>query len=234
VDDAQSQGFTLFTDGCTQLGYGYSKGGSDGPSKGDSAILYFTEGGQLAGFGTRMWGKAPANLIPNYWVPNDDGKSFDLILQTRDPASICSGATDSNVLGDRLWVNGNFNIPLSASEAQNVGFVEGNCIPKMGIHHAFDLNKPFDQTWNYTSLLPVLPMYSASSGAITAILIASSDAQRIEPFGDWEGPFINYLFCKNWCANSGCTFPGVNLWTTMHWLFGDPALNQCTGAMCSI
>jgi len=231
-DDAQSQGFKLFTDGCGQFGYGYSKG-NGGPTKGDSAILYFTEGGQLSGFGTRMWGNAPDNLIGDYWMDNGDG-SYDLIVQTRDASMICSGDTDGNQLGDRVLINGEVNIPLAMTAAQSAGWVEGNCIPKMGIHHAFDLNAPFDQTWNYTSLVPVLPMYSASTGAITAVLIASSDAQRIEPFGDWEGPFINYLFCKNWCGNSGCKFPGVTLWTTMHWLFEDPAQNQCAGALCSL
>jgi len=238
VDDAQNQGFTEFTDGCTQFGHGYAKGSDgSGPTKGDSAILYFTEGGQLAGFGSRMWGEAPDNLIQQgYWMAADDqGESYDLILQTRDPSMICSGDTDSNVLGDRLVINGIMEIPLTMPAAQTAGWVEGNCIPKMGIHHAFDLNYPSSQSWNASSLVPVLPMYSAQTGAVTAVLLASSDAQRIEPlFGDWEGPFINPLFCKNWCANTGCTFPGVMLWTTMHWLFEDPSLNTCDGAMCVI
>jgi hypothetical protein len=236
VDDAQDQGFTEFTSGCTQFGHGYAKG-SSGPTKSDSAILYFTEAGQLAGFGSRMWGDAPSALIDQgYWMATDaaDG-SYDLILQTRDANMICSGETDTNLLGDRLWINGIMEIPLAMSAAQAVGWVEGNCIPKMGIHHAFDLNYPFSQSWNASSLVPVMPMYSPQTGAITAVLLASTDAQRIEPvFGDWEGPFINMLFCKNWCANTGCTFPGVGLWTTMHWLFEDPKDNVCDGAKCVI
>lgn len=235
VDDAQDQGFAQYTDGCTQFGYGYAKG-EGGPSHGDSAILFFTEGGQLAGFGSRMWGDAPQNLIDEgYWIPSeaDDG-SYDIVVQTRDPGMICSGKTDSNVLGDRLVVNGIMNIPLTMPTAQAAGWVEGNCIPKMGIHHAYDLNYPNSQSWNSSSLVPVLPMYSPQTGAVTAVLLASSDAQRIEPFGDWEGPFTNGLFCKNWCANTGCTFPGVSLWTTMHWLFEDPKTNTCDGAMCVI
>jgi len=237
VDDAQNQGFTEFTNGCTQFGHGYAKGtDGSGPTHGDSSILYFTEGGQLAGFGSRMWGSAPQALIDQgYWMMTDqDDESYDLILQTRDPSMICSGATDSNQLGDRLVINGQMEIPLAMPAAQSAGWVEGNCIPKMGIHHAYDLNFPGSQSWNASSLVPVLPMYSPQSGKITAVLLASSDAQRIEPFGDWEGPFINMLFCKNWCANTGCTFPGVGLWTTMHWLFEDPKLNVCDGAMCTI
>jgi len=234
-DDAQDQGFTQFTDGCTQFGYGYAKGADgSGPTQGDSAILYFTEGGQLAGFGSRMWGEAPSDLIEQgYWMANTDGESYDLILQTRDPSVMCSGATDSDVLGDRLVINGVMEIPLQMNAAQTAGWVEGNCITKMGIHHAYDLNYPFSQSWNASSLVPVMPMYSPQSGAITAVLLASTDAQRIEPFfGDWEGPFINSLFCKNWCANTGCTFPGVMFWTTMHWMFEDPKTNVCDGAKC--
>jgi len=237
-DDAQDQGFTEFTDGCTQFGYGYAKGtDGSGPTKSDSAILYFTAGGQLAGFGSRMWGDAPQSLIDQgYWMTTDsDEQSYDLILTTRDPNMICSGATDGNVLGDRLVINGVMEIPLAMPDAQMAGWVEGNCIPKMGIHHAFDLNYPSSQSWNASSLVPVMPMYNPQTGAITAVLLASTDAQRIEPlFGDWEGPFPNALFCKNWCANTGCTFPGVMLWTTMHWLFEDPKLNVCDGAKCVI
>jgi len=167
-------------------------------------------------------------------VTDSDDQAYDLILQTRDPSFVCSGDTDDNLLGDRLSINGIMDIPLDMSDAQLAGWVEGDCIPKMGIHHAYDLAYPGSQSWNKDTLVPVLPMFDPTSGKITAVLLASSDAQRIEPFGDWEGPFPNFLFCKNWCANTGCTFPGVMLWTTMHWFFGDPALNQCTGAKCVV
>jgi len=236
-DDAEAQGFSAFTDGCTPFGYGYAKG-SNGPTKSDSAILYFTAGGQLAGFGSRMWGNAPQDLVDKgYWMggvdPNDDS-AYDLILSTRDSSMICSGATDGNVLGDRMFINGMMEIALNMDDAQSQGWVEGNCIPKMGVHHAYDLDYPFSQSWNFNSLVPVMPMYNPQTRALSAVLLASPDAQRIEPFGDWEGPFINMLMCKNWCANTGCTFPGVTLWTTMHWLFEDPKLNVCTGAKCVI
>jgi len=233
VDDATSQGWAAFTD-CNQFGIGYAKG--SGPTRGDSAILYFTSGGQLSGFGSRMWGSPPESLVPDYWIPVEDAddNSYDLIIQTRDPSMVCSGATDSNLLGDRISVNGVLDIPLDMSDAQSAGWVEGNCIPKMGIHHAYDLNTPGQNSWNASSLVPVLPMFNPATGAISAVLLASSQAQHFEPVGDWEGPFINMLMCKNWCANTGCTFPGVALWTTMHWLFEDPSLNQCTGAKCIV
>jgi hypothetical protein len=235
VADAKSQGFVMFTTGCTRFGFGYASG-SGGPTKSNSVILYYTQGGQLAGFGSRMWGEAPIPLVDQgYWMDTGVGDdSFDIIVQTRDPTMICSNTVDGNKLGDRLVINGLMNIPTMAPLAESAGWVEGNCIPKMGIHHAYDLNFPSSQSWNASSLVPILPMYSATTGRVTAVLIASPDAQRIEPFGDWEGPFTNGLFCKNWCANTGCTFPGVTLWTTMHWLFEDPSTNTCAGARCSI
>jgi len=235
VADAKAQGFVMFTTGCTRFGMGYASS-AGGPTKGNSAILYYTQGGQLAGFGSRMWGNAPAALVgEGYWMDTNVGDdSYDIIVQTRDPTMICSGATDNNKLGDRLVINGQMTIPVTSSAAQSVGWVEGNCIPKMGIHHAFDLNTPHSQSWNSSSLVPILPMYSPQTGRVTAVLIASPDAQRIEPLGDWEGPFTNSLFCKNWCANTGCTFSGATFWTTMHWLFEDPASNVCTGAKCTL
>jgi hypothetical protein len=236
-DDAQNAGWTMFTDGCTQFGYGYAKGADgSGPTKSDSAILYFTAGGQLSGFGSRVFGNAPDNLVDQgYFMETDSAdQAFDLVISTRDPSIMCSGDTDGNTLGDRLSINGKMDIPLAMSDAQLAGWVEGNCIPKMGIHHAFDTAYPGSQSWNKDTLVPVLPMYDPATGHINAVLLASSDAQRVEPFGDWEGPFPNMLMCKNWCANTGCTFPGVLFWTTMHWLFGDPAQNQCAGAKCVI
>jgi hypothetical protein len=236
-DDAEDQGFTAFTP-CGPFGIGYSKGDSDGPTKGDSVILYYTSGGQLSGFGTRIWGDAPDSLVPDYWSPVDgldtDENVYDLIVATRDPSMMCSDDTDDLALGDRLSINGIMDIPLVMDDAQDAGWVEGNCITKMGIHHAFDLNAPGQQTWNASSLVPVMPMYHPQTRAVTAGLLASTDAPRIEPFGDWDGPFLNLLFCKNWCANTGCTFPGVSIWTTMHWLFEDPKLNQCAGARCQL
>lgn len=40
----------------------------------------------------------------------------------------------------------------------------------MGIHHAYDLAAPGKQTWNPTTLVPVMPMYDAKRTTINAIL----------------------------------------------------------------
>jgi hypothetical protein len=49
----------------------------------------------------------------------------------------------------------------------------------------------------------------------------------------FEGPFTSGLFCKNWCADSGCAFDiGSRWWTTLHFHFVDPASISCSGAPC--
>jgi len=207
-----------------------------GPDKGDSATLYFTAGGQLAGFGSRHWGHPPASLIPTFWRPAAGFSTlYDVSIRTRDTSLMCSGATAPERLGDRLVISAsNMSIPLTMPDAEQHGWVMGNCIGQMGIHHAFDLNAPGSQTWNASSLVPVLPMFNTHTHAVSAVLFATPKPQESEPFGMWEGPFFNFLFCKNWCENSGCDFPGIEAWSTMHFMFTDPAKNTCRGAPCHL
>jgi hypothetical protein len=311
---AEEAGWTSFTDCDPNFGiaYAYSSGGPDADN---SPILYYTQSGQLAGFGERVWGQPPEALVGQFWRPVSDGV-FDITISTRDPSVMCSydifdyenvigrvffsfsSCSCSHyllspflflarsarplfpsppmqkerknlhhvILGDRLMINQEFNIPLTMGDAEKAGWVMGNCINKMGIHHAYDLNQPGGQTWNVSSLVPVQPMYNVETEAISAVLFWMPDLQNIEPLGDWEGrlrtqkdttnscffflllpnsylllsfspsegPFVVDLFCKNWCANSGCTFSDVTVFTTMHWMFTDPDLNSCTGAPCSL
>jgi hypothetical protein len=41
--------------------------------------------------------------------------------------------------------------------------------------------------------MPLIPMYH--EGKIVTMLISVPDAERVEPFGFWEGPFTSSLFC---------------------------------------
>jgi hypothetical protein len=236
VKDAQSQGWIQFSAGCDpKLGIAYSQGDQSGPTLSNSAILYFTSGGQIAGFGTRVWGQPPSSLVGNFWKPvNGQDGVYDISIAFRNSSMMCSGKRSTDVLGDQVSINQFFNIPLSMAGAAKAGWVEGDCIPEMGIHHAYDLNAPGNQTWNISSLVPVLPMYNSETKAISAILFWMPDVQRVEPFGDWEGPFPPFIFCKNWCADSGCKFGGVNFFTTMHWMFTDPSKNTCSKARCVV
>ncbi len=184
---------------------------------------------------------------------------YDIYILTRDPSLLCSGAKDPSgaVVGDRLNINGKFPIPLTMPLAQGAGWVMGNCIPQMGIHHAFDLAAPGKQTWNASTLVPVLPMYDAKTQRINSILFNVWNLQwvscklfilmycyslalimvggsQVEPLGMYEGPFTNGLFCKNWCADSGCGWEGVTVWTTLHFHFVDPETISCEGAPCKL
>ncbi len=173
--------------------------------------------------------------MPNFWRYVSDSV-YDIAVMTRNTSMMCSDNIDYDnpVLGDQLSINNQFSIPLTMSDAESNGWVMGNCISKMGIHHAYDLLQPGGQTWNSSSLVPVLPMYSPETGGVNAVLFAFPHLEMIEIFGEWEGPFTPGLFCKNWCANSGCMWPDVTVWTTMHWMFHDPSLNNCNGAKCSL
>jgi hypothetical protein len=235
--DAQAAGWTNYTNACDpQLGYAYSLEGSSGPSRSYPTALYFSQSGQLSAFGVRAFGQPDPNLIKKgFWKPvNVNGETvYDIAIALRDPSLVCSGRSDpNNVLGDRLKIAGFFNIPLNMLEAEHSGWAMGNCIKQMGIHHAYDLNHPGTNTWNASSLVPVLPMYNSITKAVSAILFWMPDIERVEPFGMWEGPFPGSFFCANWCANTGCHWPGVDFFTTMHWMFTDPSKNTCAQAPC--
>jgi len=236
---AISQGWANVTDGSCDPNFGIAVANGDGtnPTAGSSVLLYFTAAGQIAGFGTRLFGQPPQNLIDSgYWRPASDGSgNYDVSIITRDPSLMCSGATGAETLGDRLVIsNSQQQIPLDMADAETAGWAQGNCIPKMGIHHAYDLAMPGNNTWNSNTLVPVLPMFNSQTGAISAVLFTAPILQHVEPFGDYEGPFPAFLMCKNWCASSGCQWPGVTVWVTMHFFFTDPSLNTCQGAACVI
>jgi len=230
---AASQGWTPFNgEACDATrGIAYSNS-AYGPTEYNPTMLYYTSGGQLAGFGVRVWGTMSQALQQAGMITEVSDGVYDIFMLTRDPATICSGATYPQQIGDRLLLGGFFPIPLNMSGAEASGWVMGNCIGRMGIHHAYDIADPGNQTWNASTQAPVLPMYDAKRHTINAVLINVWNLQDIEPIGVWEGPFINSLYCLNWCSNSGCNFPGVTVWTTLHWHFVDPSSISCTGAPC--
>jgi len=233
--DALDQGWVA-VNGTTCVpnrGIVYAKS-SSGPSSFSPTILYYTPKGQISAFGVRVWGDMSDTLIGAGLVVPAESGAYDIFLTTRNPSSICSSQTYQEVLGDQVHVGGVFPVPLSESVAQSDGWVMGNCIGRMGIHYSFDLASPGNQTWNASSQVPVLPMYDAKRHTINAILINVWNWQKTEPLGVFEGPFIPYLYCLNWCADSGCNWPQVSLWTTLHWHFVDPASISCDGAPCAL
>eukprot|EP01089_Gocevia_fonbrunei_P011713 TRINITY_DN2552_c0_g1_i4.p1 TRINITY_DN2552_c0_g1~~TRINITY_DN2552_c0_g1_i4.p1 ORF type:complete len:290 (+),score=40.08 TRINITY_DN2552_c0_g1_i4:40-870(+) len=232
---AVNLGWSRISKACDpQRGIAYSSE-SGGPTAGSPSVLYFTTGGQIAGFGARIKSDhIPKNQIPKFWIPVEGTQnSYDLSLMFRDPSMLCSGKTDDHVLGTYISINNVFVLPEDSNAATKQGWIEGNCIGEMGIHYSYDLESPGNMTWKTENLLPILPMYGVEDKLIKAILIATPTWQDTYPFGQFEGPFTSSLFCFNWCANTGCTFQS-DIWSTFHWLFTDYTKVTCTGARCAI
>jgi len=232
VDEAEAAGWTSESSSCNN-GYVYAPSG--GIVASNSIFLVFSAAGQVSGFGVRVFGDSSmsSQLSPEYWKMTGNNQ-FDLTVYTRELATLCGSDAQPEPLGDRVLVAGTLNVPLTMGEAESAGWYQGNCIPEMGIHHSFDLNAPGNMSWNASSLIPIMPMYDAVNQSINAVLFNIPDWQHTEPLGDWEGPLLPFLFCKNWCSTSGCQFPGVTTFSTMHWLFVDPSSISCSGAACVI
>ena len=126
----------------------------------------------IAGFGVRVAGFLEPNLVQRGFWRKVSGtvEDYEIYIRTRDPKYMCSGAKSLDVLGDRLEINSFFSIPLNASQAAKEGWVPGNCIGEMGVHHAYDLAAFGRNTWNASTLVPVMPMYDAQRTTINAIL----------------------------------------------------------------
>jgi len=213
-------------------------------------MVYFAQSsGLLSGFQLRRFhASSLTSAADKFWEApsvdtNCDGRDCsDLFVSFRDPSTVCgnngtSTPQGSFTLGDRVLVGSKrFPVPLNAADAKMAGWTEGNCIPHMGIHYAYTLGGNVGQSgkWNSTSLFPIMPMYDAQTGNINAILVANPHLANVFPLGWWEGPFINMLMCKNWCANSGCGFADTHVWTTMHFMFRDSNSISCAGAKCSL
>jgi len=230
---AESLGWTTTTSSCSS-GYVYVPPGG-GISKSNSIFLVFSGAGQIGGFGVRVYGDSTmsSQLSPAFWVETGD-QQYDLTVYTRDPSTLCSSTPQAETLGDRVLVAGTLDIPLTMSEAEAAGWYAGNCINKMGIHHSYDVASPGNMTWDASTLVPIMPMFDAVNGTINAVLFNVPDWQHTEPLGDWEGPFLVRLMCLNWCSSDPCAFPGVTTFSTMHWLFVDPATISCSGAACTL
>jgi len=230
---AINQGWYPFTKCNNNLGIAFSSS-SGGPTKTSPGFLYFTSAGQLAGFGIRVYSSSvPQNIIPKYWVPvPGQTDQYDISLIFRSSEYMCTNKTNSYILGDQISVGNKYPIPQTSDEATSQGWVAGACIPEMGIHYSLDVTSPGHMTWNASNLFPVMPMYGVKDKEIKAVSIVTPSWQDTIPFGEFEGPVNNAIFCYNWCPKSGCTFSGTHVWSTFHWLFTDYKEVSCTNAPC--
>jgi len=223
VSDATAQGWSAMDGICdTNLGVQYAQSG--GPSRTTPISLYFTAGGQFAGFGITVNGAPPAP-ISSFWWLQSDGR-YQLYVSTRLAASkiMCDGTSSQDAVGNVVVLNQPgpaVVIPLTDTVASDMGWTNGSCLPKMGRHWSWDVSG--SNTWNWQTLLPVMPMYM--NGSLVTILINTAQWTVPYPVGDFEGPFVNSLMCLNWCS-SNCNF-NADIWSTMHFFFSDPNFNNC-------
>jgi hypothetical protein len=246
IEAAENAGWALVNSSvsCNEElgGYLYSRRGGE-PTKRAPQLLVFTEAGEFGGFGVRLFGAASDTLQERgFW--SDRFGTNQLIVRTRARKAACNAAVGGGpVVGDRLVLLDNseqgFEIPTTMSRAVQNKWSRGNCIPKMGTHFAIDVLSPGNMTWNAESLLPIMPMYRPTDGSISAVLINTDNAQTVFTAGGaWEGlgpaGFPSSIFCKNWCADSGCHWNDATGFTTLHWLFSDLSLNTCDDAVCKL
>jgi len=240
--DASSKGWKNMSSSC-YWGRGMPMAMSaKGPTGTYPIILYFNPGGQLNGYSLRMYHPLSSVNRPFWDAPSTLGdcagepQCYDLVVMFREASKSCVRTNFAETLGDRVVVGTSqkMTLPLTGTDAKSKGWVQGNCIPSMGTHYNLDLKAPGRQTWNSSTLFYVTPMYDHDTGSINAILVSSPHLCKIWPLGPWEGPFPNPLFCKNWCANTGCTFSGTMIWSTSHFWFRDPHKIDCTGTKCKL
>jgi len=235
MDAAVSAGWTNYISNCnSNLGLAYSVP-SGGPSKDEPITAFYTSGGQIAGVGVTIWTDPPQTLS-DYWAPlKGSSGGYTVTVSFRDASTgiMCSGQNDSSLaFGDRLVIGQgslDFIVPNTRDEAFTAEFTRGGCITWMGRHFGYDLQAHPEMSWLTQNLIPIMPMYNEDTAAVSAFLVNVPNWQDTEPVGDWEGPFPNSLWCKNYC-NSTCPTYNAKTWSTIHFMLTDPENNSCASA----
>jgi len=220
--NATSAGWEATSTCDSTVGIRYTMGGR-APSSTFPLTMYYTGGGQLAGFGVVI-SDAPAEPVADYWIQTDEG-TYELIVSTRNASAqdLCSTGQSWEPIGDSLIVAQEtmaFPVPLYADDAAAQGWTNGSCLPRMGTHAAWDVTGTM--TWNTSTLLPVMPMYWG--GSLQTLLVNTPHLELVWPVGSFEGPFTSTLFCLNFCG--ACDFQASG-WATMHFFFRNPSLVDC-------
>lgn len=210
----------------------YGRGSGGAASKFHPMQLLFTSAGQVAGVRATVYGSswtsgigpsAQPSLVHAGWWIADDSSTWHTTVSFRDPSVMCSGTFIKEPVGDRLVVNAgtlDFNVPLTARDAEGAGYVPGSCMKTMGQHWMLDLTSPHKLTFVEGNMAPVVPMYWPAdiTGHIHAFFFATPVAQfgaALLGHGDWETPALTpSLMCQNFCA-SNCAWK-TDLWSTMH------------------
>jgi len=230
TQSANAAGWKNLSGDCDpNLGYAFYEDDNEAPTKAHPITLFFSASGQLSGFGLSHFGAPEESLQGIYWMEQQDG-SYMITISTRSSdENLCDDGNVSNSpLGTVVIINqGGLNraIPLTSADASQELYTRGSCIGGMGRHWSYDLAAAPNMTWKVENYMPVTPMYSESTGNIAGIFIETNNLQWVEPFGDFEGPFISAIMCKNYCDNS-CSWDAT-AFTTLHFGFYDHVLNSC-------
>jgi hypothetical protein len=225
-------------------GYAWTKGGGE-PTKRAPEVLVFNEAGELGGFGVKLYGAASAVLGERGFWSDRFGVNNMLAIRTRAKKASCDASVGGGpVLGDRLTLldfsDEGFEIPTTLERALRQEWSRGQCLPRMGTHTYYDVLSPGNKTYSADSMLPILPMYRPQDGSISAVLINTPNRERTFVAGGvWEGPLKVEQFCYNMCqSDQPACAEGLSQqstgWNTLHWMFSDIALNNCTGAICHL
>jgi len=229
TSDAENGGWSSMGDCDPNFGIPYAQEGS--PSHGSPIIIYYTTGGQIAGVAMEHFGD-PIESLENYWIPQDDG-NYRLSVSFRPSGGLCDDSTYEETIGTQLVINQgtlDVSVPLTSADASNALYTSGSCIGGMGRHWSYDLSTAPIMSWISANLQPIVAMYNLDTGNLSAFFFTTTNVQRSWPLGPWEGPFISYLMCKNWC-DSSCSWD-ASLFSTLHFFITDPSLNNCP-SMCN-
>jgi len=228
ASDASSSGWAVLNPCDPDLGIEYSMGGNS-PGSTLPITLFFAKAGFLSGYS--VWSShTPADAVAPFWSNSSSGGRWRINVSTRNSSQIdlCSSSSHSSEpVGDSIIINqagnlnGGFEIPLTDSDADARGFVNGSCLPKMGTHWGWDVNGGKMQ-WEVSLFGPAIPMYW--NGVLQTLFVNVPALELVEPIGSWEGPFPLNLMCLNFCM-SDCSLQA--LWSTMHFFFKDPTLVHC-------
>eukprot|EP00658_Telonema_sp_P-2_P005691 TRINITY_DN1214_c0_g1_i1.p1 TRINITY_DN1214_c0_g1~~TRINITY_DN1214_c0_g1_i1.p1 ORF type:complete len:386 (+),score=101.56 TRINITY_DN1214_c0_g1_i1:151-1308(+) len=257
---ATLENYQLSTNECYPgLGYLWSSTNTD-ISQTTPLGLWYTAGGQIAGLRIEVWGAGAAagrQVSDGYYVSDGDDR-WHMSVSFRASDVMCSGETDSEVVGDRLVINQDTiakSIPMTSDAAAAAGFMPGSCMKSMGQHWMYDLEDAPSNSWVSGNLLPVVPMYHApgapEAGKINAFFFASPVCQGPNNEGadtaySWDNvPSLlgcglsPSSMCENFCATDcstsllpGTTNPwassGTTHWATMHIFFNADPKEQPT------
>lgn len=189
-----------------------------------------------------------------YYIPvTGEANTWEISVSFRSPSDVCSKKSSKLPIGNQLVINQhtiNKSIPMTSSQAAQVGMQPGSCMHQMGQHWFYDLESGgAKMTWNPGNLLPIVPMYAeGSKGHINAFFF-TTPACQYDSGHNWDNvPVVCSLtaamMCKNFCQSdcdesawaiargkSPWKDPTTYRWGTMHVFFnGNPDSVKCKNA----